>query len=155
MTMDIAFSDEQDDPLPTEWLVELADVAMKAESLPESTQLTVTFVGEERMAELNQEFMGKGGPTDVLSFPIEDFGADPVPIQADGPPLLLGDVVVCPAVVRRNAAAAGVAFDDEMALMVVHGVLHLLGRDHVIDKEAEEMEQREQEILAMVGRTRP
>ena len=55
--------------------------------------------------------------------------------------------------VLGNATAAGVAFEDEMALMVVHGLLHLLGRDHVIDEEAEAMEQRESEILAMVGRT--
>ncbi len=153
--MDIIFSDEQDDPLPTDWLVELADLAMTAESLPSSTQLAVTLVEEQRMAELNGEFMGKDGATDVLSFPIEDFSVGREPVAADGPPLLLGDIVICPPVVRRNAAAAGVAFDDEMALMVVHGVLHLLGRDHVIDEEAEAMEQREREILAMVGRKRP
>ena len=71
--MDITLSDEQDDPLPTQGLAELAAVAMEAESLPSSTQLSITLVGRERMAELNSQFMGKEGPTDVLSFPIEDF----------------------------------------------------------------------------------
>lgn len=153
--MDISFSDEQDDPLPSEAVVELARVALEAEALPPSTQLSIALVDEARIAELNEQHLGKTGSTDVLSFPIEDFSgglADPEP---DGPPLLLGDILICPAVVRANAMAAGVAFDDEMALMVVHGILHLLGRDHVIEAEAEIMEAREREILAMVGRVRP
>ena len=153
--MEVAFTDEQDDPLPSDWLVDLAAVAMRAESLPETTELAVTLIDRARMAGLNGEHMGKTGPTDVLSFPIEDF-TDGVPLQGeDGPPLLLGDIFICPAVVRANAAHAGVPFEDEMALMVVHGILHLLGRDHVIEEEAEAMEQREREILAMVGRERP
>ncbi len=153
--MDIAFTDEQDDPLPTDWMVDLAATAMRAESLPDSTQLSISLVGEERMTELNAEFMGKQGSTDVLSFPIEDFTGGISAPGDDDPPLLLGDIVICPPVVRRNAEVAGVAFEDEMALMVVHGILHLLGRDHIIDEEAEAMEQREREILAMVGRKRP
>lgn len=153
--MDISLADEQDDPLPTEPLLQLAEAAMVAEALPASTQLAITLVDASRMAELNAEHMGKSGPTDVLSFPIEDFSngfgdADPA-----GPPLMLGDVVICPAEVRANAGASGVAFEDEMALMVVHGILHLLGRDHVIEAEAEAMELREREILALVGRQRP
>ena len=153
--MEITLNNEQDDPLPTEWLVDLAGIAMSAEDLPPSTQLAITLVAEPQMSELNREYMDKDGSTDVLSFPIEDFTAERLDAGADGPPLLLGDVVICPEVVMRNAAAAAVAFDDEMALMVVHGILHLLGRDHVEDEEAEEMEQREREILAMVGRSRP
>jgi probable rRNA maturation factor len=153
--MDITISSELDDPLPTDWLVDLADTAMRAEHLPDSTQLAITLVAESRMSELNSEYMGKQGPTDVLSFPIEDFATTIFDLDGDGPPLLLGDIVICPSVVERNAAAAGVAFDDELALMVVHGTLHLLGQDHVIDEEAEAMEQREREILALVGRERP
>lgn len=153
--MNVVFTDEQDDPLPSDPLVDLAVVAMKAEGLPSSTELAVTLVDEERMAALNAEYMGKAGATDVLSFPIEEFQpGEPIP-DGGGPPLLLGDVVVCPSVVRANSERAGVPFGDEMALMVVHGILHLLGRDHVIDAEAELMEQREREILEMVGRSRP
>jgi len=153
--MDITFSDEQDDPLPGDGLIELAAIAMTAEGLPDTTQLEITLIDNQRMAELNDEYMGKTGPTDVLSFPIEDFAGGITEPDAEGPPLLLGNVLICPRVVRANAAAAGVPFDDEMALMVVHGILHLLGNDHVIDEEAEAMEQREREILAMVGRQRP
>ncbi len=153
--MDITFVDEQDDPLPSQLLVDLAEAAMVAESLPLSTQLAIALVDAGRMAELNLEYMGKSGPTDVLSFPIEDFSEGIGDIDENGPPLLLGDILICPAVVRVNADASGVAFEDEMALMVVHGLLHLLGRDHVIEAEAQAMEQREREILALVGRERP
>jgi probable rRNA maturation factor len=153
--MDITFTDEQDDPLPSGWLVELASFALGAESLPESTQLSITLITETRMAQLNGEYMGKHGPTDVLSFPIEDLSGGVPELAETDPPLLLGDIMICPGTVRGNAENAGVAFEDEMALMVVHGILHLLGRDHVIEEEAEAMEQREREILALVGRTRP
>jgi probable rRNA maturation factor len=153
--MDISYSDEQDDPLPGDWLIDVARVAMRAESLPDSTQLAVTMVNAERMADLNREYLGRSGPTDVLSFPIEDFSGGTPERDEAGPPLLLGDIFVCPAVVRNNAAMSGVRFEDEMALMIVHGFLHLLGRDHVLDEEAEAMEQREREILAMMGRERP
>jgi probable rRNA maturation factor len=153
--MEITFTNDQDDPLPGEPLISIASVAMEAEALPESTQLSITLIDEERMAELNGTYMDKLGPTDVLSFPIEDFSTGVTDPDPSGPPLLLGDIVICPSVVRANARSAGVAFEDEMALMIVHGVLHLLGRDHVIESEAEEMEEREREILAMVGMERP
>lgn len=153
--MDINLSDEQDDPAPTDVVAEVAEAAMRAESLPDSTQLAISLINEKRMAALNAEYMDKIGPTDVLSFPIEDFSAGVVAPGDDGPPLMLGDIFICPGVVRANALSAGVRFDDEMALMVVHGILHLLGRDHVIEEEAEAMEQREREILGMVGRRRP
>jgi probable rRNA maturation factor len=152
--MDITLADDQDDPLPADWLIELAEVAMHAESLPDSTELTITLVGADRMTALNDNYMGKTGPTDVLSFPIEDFSTG-FAWDESGPPLLLGDIFICPAVVRANAADTGVPFEDEMALMVVHGILHLLGRDHVIEEEAAAMERREREILAMAGRRRP
>ena len=61
---------------------------------------------------------------------------------------LLGDVVICPSVAARNAVDHGATFDDEIALLVVHGILHLLGMDHQVDEEAERMEQREQQLLA-------
>ena len=137
--MTIVFADERSDPslsppVESQALQELAATTLTSEGLPD----------------------GKSGPTDVLSFPLESFtpGTTPVP-PADGPPLHLGDVFICPAVVSYNAASAGVPFADEMALMVVHGLLHLLGYDHVVDSEAEQMEQRERDLLAVVGRVRP
>ena len=103
--------------------------------------MSLLFVDEAAMAALNQQFLGKSGPTDVLSFPIEDEpapsgrspdfgGSGPGVTPEPGALMLLGDVVVCPSVAARNAAEHEVTFEDEMALLVVHGVLHLLGMDH-------------------------
>jgi probable rRNA maturation factor len=67
-------------------------------------------------------------------------------------PLLLGDVVICPAIAARNATSHGVTFSDELALLVVHGLLHLVGMDHEDNSEAERMEERERELLARFHR---
>jgi probable rRNA maturation factor len=116
-------------------------------------ELSLRFVNEEEIAALNLAHLGHVGPTDVLSFPIED---DPRSIVATGgAPLLLGDVVICPAVALRNAPLHESTFDDEIALLVVHGVLHVLGMDHLVDAEAEEMEAREQVLLAAHHRGEP
>ena len=86
-------------------------------------ELTLSFVDSEDIAELNLEHMGKSGPTDVLSFPMDD---EPVV----GVPTLLGDVVISPAVAAGQFAEHAGTLDDELALLVVHGILHVLGHDH-------------------------
>jgi probable rRNA maturation factor len=133
---------------------------LNAEGITSDTEVSLLFVDEAAIAALNERFLGKEGPTDVLSFPIEDEversgrspdegGTGPGSIEADtGRLLLLGDVVICPAVAARNAVAHEVGMDDELALLVVHGILHLLGMDHEVEEEAERMERREQQLLA-------
>ncbi|HEX9855112.1 MAG TPA: rRNA maturation RNase YbeY [Acidimicrobiia bacterium] len=154
--MSVQFADEQDDPLEPGQLVELAERVLAAELCPEGTEVSLTMVDEQAMSEHNERHLGKLGATDVLSFPIEDLSPGVPPQRVPGgPPPVLGDVLVCPAVVRANAAAGAVRFEDEMALMVVHGLLHLLGYDHVDDAEAELMEGRERELLASAGRVKP
>jgi probable rRNA maturation factor len=93
------------------------------------------------MAELNHRWMGKQGPTDVLAFPMDELDADRGPgvDPSNGEPALLGDIVLCPEVAERQAVAAGHATDDEMHLLTVHGVLHLLGYDHAEPDEEREM----------------
>lgn len=154
--MNIILADEQDDPLEPGPLVDLAESVLQGEQLPESTEVAITLVEPARIAALNAEHMGKEGPTDVLSFPLEQLVPGVPPVAASGgPPVALGDVVICPDVVRTQAASYGVDFEDEMALMIVHGLLHLLGYDHEIDEEAEHMEARERHLLAAAGRERP
>ena len=118
----------------------LAEAVLDAQGA--SGELTVTFVDLDDMAELNAEHMGKDGPTDVLSFPLDD--GDPVP----GVPALLGDVVICPDVALAQFGDHAGTFDDEIALLVVHGVLHVLGHDHAEPNEAEVMRTRELDLLA-------
>ena len=118
--------------------------------------MAIVLIDSAEMARYNELYMGKEGPTDVLSFPIEDSRpGEPLQRDPDGPPVNLGDIFIAPDVVRANAARLGDDFHDELALMVVHGMLHLLGWDHGSDSEAEQMEARERDLLAVVGRTRP
>ena len=84
--------------------------------------------------------MGKDGPTDVLSFPMDD---EPVP----GVPTLLGDIVICPAVAIDQFETHAGTLDDELALLVVHGVLHVLGHDHAEPAETATMRGRELALL--------
>jgi probable rRNA maturation factor len=106
-------------------------------------ELTLTFVDGEEIHALNAEHMGVDGPTDVLSFPLDAADAA-VP---DGVPVLLGDVVVCPAVAAAQAPQHAGTLDDELALLVVHGVLHVLGHDHATVAETKAMRMRERELL--------
>jgi len=127
--------------------------------------VSLIFADEITIASLNQQFMGIEGPTDVLSFPIEGEpdptgrvpdagGSGPGEPPAPEIPTLIGDIVICPSVAARNAVEHECSFDDEIALLVVHGVLHLLGWDHADDEEAERMEARERELLARHYRAR-
>jgi len=160
MSIDIYAADEQhDQEIDLERWVELARGALVDEGVRGLAEVSLIFADEPTIADLNQQFMGEAGPTDVLSFPIdaEPEASGRVPdAGGSGPgeptvaeiPQLIGDVVICPAVAARNALEQAVAFDDEVALLVVHGVLHLLGWDHEDDDEAERMEARERELLA-------
>lgn len=104
-------------------------------------ELTLTFVDRDEIAALNAEHMGVDGPTDVLSFPLDPFGDG-------GPgPSLVGDVVVCPEVAAAAAPTHAGTVDDELALLVVHGVLHVAGHDHADPDEARRMRARERELL--------
>jgi probable rRNA maturation factor len=160
-------ADEQaDEPVDTLRWVRLAEGVLEAEGIKGDAELSMLFVDEQAMAELNLRFLGREGPTDVLAFPIDDDvyegGRLPDSLGPAGPaddiepsdlPILLGDVVVCPAVARRNAPTHAGTYEDEMALLVVHGILHLLGMDHADDEEATVMERREQELLDRLHRT--
>ena len=154
--MNVLFADEQDQPIVTDELLMLAELVLNAEGLDEDTGVALVLIDEAQMTELNEAHMGKEGPTDVLSFPIETANPGSPPTRTPGgPPIELGDIFISPAVVRRNAERQGVPFEDEMALMVVHGLLHLLGWDHENEGDADRMESRERELLGRIGRVRP
>jgi probable rRNA maturation factor len=159
VTIDVFGADEQSDrPVDLGAYVGLARSVLEAEGVRGGAELSLLFVDEPTIAELNERFLGHEGPTDVLSFPLDDEplgggrlpdagGTGPGEPLDDEPPDLLGDVVVCPSVAARNAVRDEVAYDDEVALLVVHGTLHLLGWDHEVEAEAEKMEARERELL--------
>jgi probable rRNA maturation factor len=148
-------ADEQGVPVDLDRLRRLAELVLAEEGYPIETELTVLLVSEDEMAAYNERFLERSGPTDVLAFPVEELMPGVVPDQdSNGPPLIIGDVIVAPGYVGRQAKENDVEFDDEMALMVAHGILHLLGYDHIDDADAEMMERREVELLSLVGVTR-
>lgn len=154
--MNVLVADETGGTHQTEELLELAQVVLDGEGLPDDTEAAIVLVDDEAIAQLNETHRGKTGPTDVLSFPLEEAAPGVPPVRRpDGPPLHLGDVFIAPGVVGRNAIEHRVEFEDELALVTVHGILHLLGWDHETDDEAETMEAREREYLAVIDRERP
>ncbi|MEA2024404.1 MAG: rRNA maturation RNase YbeY [Actinomycetota bacterium] len=154
--MNVLFADEQDEPIVTDELLRLAEFVLEEEGLDSETGVSLVLIDEAEMTQLNEAHMGKHGPTDVLSFPIESAVPGVPPTRSPGgPPLELGDVFIAPSVVRDNAERYGAPFEDELSLMVVHGLLHLLGWDHEVEDEAARMEARESELMARVGRVRP
>lgn len=121
-------------------------------------ELCIRIVDEEESHELNHQYRGKDKPTNVLSFPFEmPELPDDLPeeilaaMQAEDPGNILGDLVVCAAVVAQEAGEQKKALHDHWAHMIVHGSLHLLGYDHINDQDAEIMEQLERDILAQLA----
>lgn len=160
--MTVFVADEQAAcPVDTERWQTLAVAVLDSEGVQGECELSVLFVDEATIADLNRRFMDHEGPTDVLSFPIDGEanppgrwpdnggpGPDRLDDDLEDLPLLLGDVVVCPAVADRNAVGHAGSYDDEVALLVVHGILHLLGMDHADDAGRTAMQDRERELLA-------
>lgn len=136
----VVVSDEQHEvPVDADRWAALAEAALGAEGCV--GELTLTFVDPDEMAALNHEHMGSAGPTDVLSFPLDPFGDD-----TPGPSLI-GDIVICPVVAASAAPGHAGTLDDELALLIVHGVLHIVGHDHAEPDEARAMRARELELL--------
>ena len=120
----------------------------------------VAVVDDSAIRRLNRAYRGVPRRTDVLAFPIDDndvevlsvpalsrSGPDSAPVDRGDLPLLLGDVVICPVVAQRQFADHAGSLDDELALLVVHGLLHVLGHDHAEPAEAARMRDRERELL--------
>ena len=126
-----------------------AGVTLQAMAPIATGELVVRLVDEAESAELNQTYRQKLGATNVLSFPFEV----PPGLPIEEAPL--GDLVICAPVIAREAAEQGKETSAHWAHMVVHGVLHLLGMDHIEANEAEEMEAKEVEILSSLGFSDP
>lgn len=116
------------------------------------TEVSVVLADDEYIHHLNHQYRGKDCPTDVLSFALNE-GEEPEII--DGPEVvLLGDIIISLETATRQAEEYGHSLERELAYLTVHGILHLLGYDHMIEDEKKEMRQEEEHILSFLGITR-
>lgn len=131
-----------------------AQACLEAEGLdPEQLALSLTFVTEEEIRELNREHRDTDRVTDVLSFPMFE-GAEEIRQTADMSremEIPLGDVVICREMIRRQADEYGHSETRELVYLFVHSVLHLLGYDHMEDEDKAEMRRREEQIMEQLG----
>ncbi len=136
-------------PADLDALASLLGRALAAEGIPAGAEASLTLVDPDEIARLKAEHLdGDGEPTDVLSFPID--GADrPLGDTTDW---MVGDVVLCPQVAAAQAPGHAGTVEDELALLVVHGALHLVGWDHATDAERHQMWDRERQLLTELHR---
>ncbi|GGL84416.1 rRNA maturation RNase YbeY [Nakamurella endophytica] len=135
-------------------LVAVSRFALDQLGINPLAELSVLLLDVPAMTELHVKWMDEPGPTDVMSFPMDELDTARHPDQSGPGPALLGDVVLCPAVAVEQAAQAGHGLDDELDLLTVHGILHLLGFDHAEPAEEREMFRRQTELLDLWRDTR-
>jgi probable rRNA maturation factor len=136
---------------PSVLLAKAAKAAVKAGAadLPGKADIAILLSNDKEMAALNKMWRGKAGPTNVLSFPALPEASPP------GGPVFLGDLVMALETVMREAVDQGKSIEAHMAHLTIHGVLHLLGFDHMDAKEARAMERLEKEIMKELGYSDP
>ncbi len=141
--MQISITSHRDpEPLDLAAFERLAAFVLEREDVPELAELSIGVVDLDEMTALNERYRGVEGPTDVLSFGCDD----PCAVESDEP-ITLGDVIVAPQVAERQAADYGHTVEDELNLLLVHGILHLLGYEHEADEDARVMQERERVLL--------
>jgi len=124
-------------------LISLADYSLNAMGIHPDSELSISIVDVEEMSSLHMQWMDEPGPTDVLSFPMDEMK----PNSATTGPGMLGDIVLCPEFAVAQAKAAGHSLQEELELLTVHGVLHLLGFDHREITERDAMFAKQDELL--------
>ncbi|MBT0770835.1 rRNA maturation RNase YbeY [Kineosporia sp. J2-2] len=130
----------------------LARSVLDAMRVHQQAELSIVMVDESSMEQLHIQWMDEPGPTDVLSFPMDELrpGKD----DEEPEPGLLGDIVLCPEVAKQQAVKAGHSFEEELLLLTTHGILHLLGYDHAEPEEEKEMFGLQRKLLLTFLATR-
>jgi probable rRNA maturation factor len=149
----VELGNETDHEVDLDEIRELCGYVLQEMHVHPGADLYVRVVDEPTMAQLHEQWMDLPGPTDVMSFPMDELRPGRPGAPAQG---ILGDIVLCPSVAERQAAAAGHAPADELLLLTTHGILHLLGHDHAeVDEEREMFDlQRRLLLTFLAGRGR-
>lgn len=133
----------------------VGEYILEYENMEGDFEISLTFVDDEEIQNLNREYRQKDVPTDVLSFPmleIEDF--DNLEDLAQFGPILLGDIIISMPTAKNQAKEYGHSIKREIAFLVCHSILHLLGYDHIDEDERKEMEKMQTDIMNAVNITR-
>jgi probable rRNA maturation factor len=138
--------DESGHDLDVQGLSQLSRFVMDQMRVHPQAELCIKAVDEPTIAGLNEKWMEKEGPTDVLAFPMDELR--PGLVNEELEEGMLGDLVLCPAVAERQAVTAGHSKNEEIELLTVHGILHLLGYDHAEPDEHKEMFGLQAQLLA-------
>ncbi|MBD7964459.1 rRNA maturation RNase YbeY [Fictibacillus sp. Sa2CUA10] len=131
----------------------LSNVLQKAAEMEKTGQaeVSITIVSKERIQEINKEYRQKDSVTDVISFAMEEMGEDETEIIGGEETRFLGDIIICLDVAKEQAEEYGHSLEREMGFLAVHGILHLLGYDHMSDEDEKRMFGRQEEILEQYG----
>lgn len=132
-------------------LEDLLNFAAEREEVEPGSELSVTFVSNERIREINKEYRGKDYPTDVISFSLEELGEGELEISGGDMPRILGDIIISVKKAEEQASEYGHSFEREMGFLAVHGLLHLLGYDHETEEEEKVMFNRQKDLLNEFG----
>ncbi|AZV63514.1 rRNA maturation RNase YbeY [Peribacillus castrilensis] len=128
--------------------------AARKENIEKDTELSVTFVDNDRIREINKEYRHKDSATDVISFALEEMGEDEVEIVGAEMPRMLGDIIISIERTKEQAEEYGHSFDRELGFLALHGFLHLLGFDHMNEEDEKVMFTKQKEILEEYGLSR-
>ena len=135
-------------------IVDVARYSLDRMGVSPLAELSILLVELEPMAELHERWLEEPGPTDVMSFPMDELR--PGTPERPSEPGVLGDIVLCPPVARRQAEAGGHSVADELCLLTTHGILHLLGHDHAEPEERQIMFALQRDLLTdFLGRPAP
>lgn len=134
-----------------EEIEKLLNFAAQKESVENNSEVSVTFVTNERIHEINREYRDKDAPTDVISFAMEELGEGEMELTGVDMPRVLGDIIISIPRAREQAEEYGHSFIRELGFLTVHGFLHLLGYDHMTDAEEKQMFTLQKEILNEYG----
>ena len=125
--------------------------AAEDQGIEEGSELSVTFVNNEEIQQINNDYRGKNVPTDVISFAMEELGEGEIAINVPGAPRMLGDIIISVERAKEQAADYGHSEERELGFLAIHGFLHLLGYDHMEDEDEKEMTEKQESILQSFG----
>jgi probable rRNA maturation factor len=153
MNLNIDFLDETENLKETDLstIEELLQFAAEYEGIGDVSELSVTFVTNDRIQEINREYRGKDKPTDVISFAMEEMGEGEIEMKGVDMPRVLGDIIISLAKADEQAQEYGHSFIRELGFLAVHGFLHLLGYDHETEEDEKIMFARQKDILDGYG----